>query len=150
MIVEPVEGGVRLRLDRGFVDFLLQFPDVLDAVEPGIDDPASRRLMPAVYPDDPDANEEWWGFMSEELDRSRAADRTVFREVMEAAVEGTVVETERVHGLLRVLVESRLALAARLGIETESDYERVDVVEAAVLDSLGRLQVAFLAALQGF
>jgi hypothetical protein len=149
MKVQPVEGGVELQLDDAFVGFLLQFPQMLDSIERGSDDPVARRMEPAVYPDDDAANDEWWGFMSDELDRSRRADRSEFRAVMAASVEGVVVDDESARAVLRVLVESRLALAARIGIETESDYARLGPTEGAMLDSLGQLQVALLAALSG-
>lgn len=147
IVVEPVEGGIRLELDRRVVDFLRGLPELLEEAGADPDDPAAGRLRPAVYPDDAEANEEWWGYMSEELDRSRDADRSTFRAVLEESVGGAMVDSQRAHAVVRVLVEARLVLAARMGIEDEGDYQRLDPDEAAVLDSLGRLQVALLAAL---
>ncbi len=145
--IRQVDDGVELRLPAGLADFLLQLPDALDTVEPGSDDPAADRLNVPVYLDDAESNEEWWGFMGEELSHSRAADRSAFREVVSAARKGTVMSSGEAHAMLRVLAEARLVLAARLGIEIESDYEDLDVPDLAALDALGQLQVALMSVL---
>jgi hypothetical protein len=146
--IKAVAGGVQVHLDRGLVDFLVQFPVVLDSIRRGSDDPASRRLHVPVYLDDSAGNDEWWGFMASELDQSRAADRSAFVEALRASAEGTVLSIAEAHAVVRVLVESRLALAARLGVETEEDYERLGDTENAMLAVLGEMQMAFLVALQ--
>lgn len=148
MIVQPVDDGIRVEMEEELVGFLLQFPRLLATLDRTSDDPAARRLHVPVYLDDPEANGEWWGFMGDELARSRQADRSALVEALTAAVEGTVVSREEAHAIVRVLVEARLVLAARLGIEVESDYERLDEREAAMVQALGELQMAFLWALR--
>jgi hypothetical protein len=145
--IRPVADGVEVKLDRGLVEFLLQFPEMLDGIEAGSDDPAAGRLHVPVYLDDPDANGEWWQFMGDELDQSRQADRSAFREALAASVRGTVVSRPEAFAMVRVLNESRLALAARAGIEVEEDYERVGDRESMMLQALAELQMAFLWAL---
>jgi hypothetical protein len=48
-----------------------------------------------------------------------------------------LVDQEQALGILRVANEARLVLAARLGIEVESDYENLDVEGAVSLHYLG-------------
>ena len=145
--IKPVPDGVEVKLDRHLVEFLLQFPELLDQVRPGNDDPAANRLHVPVYLDDPDANGEWWQFMGGELDESRRADRSAFREALQASVKGTVVSRQEAYAMVRVLAESRLAVAARLGIEVEDDYERLGEHETMMLQALCEMQMAFLWAL---
>ena len=64
-------------------EFLSDVLELLDAIPTTGDDPATRRLQVPVYLDDPEANDEWWLFMGEELAVARAADRNVYRRVME-------------------------------------------------------------------
>ncbi|MGF1667568.1 MAG: DUF2017 family protein [Acidimicrobiia bacterium] len=147
MKIKPVRNGVEVKLDRGIVEFLLQFADMLDGIQPGSDDPAANRLHVPVYLDDPDANGEWWQYMGSELDESRRADRSAYREALSASVKGTVVSKLEAYAMVRVLNESRLALAARVGVEIEDDYERLGDHEAMMLQALAELQMGFLQAL---
>ena len=82
--------------------------------------------------------------MRDELDQARAADRSAFLELVAAARQGAEASPDEAEAFLRVLVEARLVLAARLGIEVEEDYERVPVPDAAVLDYLGGLQTLLI------
>ena len=147
MKIKPVRNGVEVKLDRRIVEFLLQFADMLDGIQPGSDDPAANRLHVPVYLDDPDANSEWWQYMGSELDESRRADRSAYREALSASVKGTVVSKLEAYAMVRVLNESRLALAARVGVEIEDDYERLGDHEAMMLQALAELQMGFLQAL---
>jgi len=145
--VRPHPEGVELRLDSTIVGFLLQFPAGLDAIERGSDDPAARRLNIPVYLDDQDADREWWGLMGGELDEGRAADRAAFARAIGDSTDGVVVDRDTAHAMLRVLVESRLALAARLGVDVEEDYENLDTADAGALQLLAELQMGVMAAL---
>lgn len=147
MKIKPVRDGVEVELDRGIVEFLLQFADMLDGIQPGSEDPAANRLHVPVYLDDPDANGEWWQYMGGELDESRRADRSAYREALAASVKGTVISKLEAYAVVRVLNESRLALAARVGVEIEDDYERLGDREAMMLQALAELQLGFLQAL---
>lgn len=139
--------GIRITLPEGLVEFLADVPAALDHVGAVDDDPADERLHVAVYPGDEEADGEYWRWMGDELDHSRAADRSAFAGLIEAAADGVVASIGEAHGFLRVLVEIRLALAARLGVDTESDYEALSETDAVVLDTLAELQLLLLRAL---
>lgn len=147
MKIGRAQDGVEIEIERGLVDFMLQFPELLDQIDRASDDPAAARLNVPVYLDDPESNEEYWSLMSSELDRSREADRSAFREVLDAAPGGTLASREEAYAMVRVLNEARLALAARFGVEIESDYQTLDVSEADILQALAELQMALLWAL---
>lgn len=138
---------VRITLPEGLVEFLEDVPAALDLVGHSESDPASSRMQVPVYLDDSAANEEYWRWMGGELDESRSADRSAFTLVVESATNGVDVSLGEANAFLRVLVEIRLALAARLGVQVEADYARLDHTDAVVLDTLGELQVLLLRAL---
>ncbi|HEX5696516.1 MAG TPA: DUF2017 family protein [Acidimicrobiia bacterium] len=102
-------------------------------------DPAADRLMVPVYLNDPDANEEWWRLMGQDLDAARQADRAVFSKMVtgEAPV---VLDLEEADAVLRVLNEVRLALGARLGIEVAADHDELAEESRQVMDYLGWIQ----------
>jgi hypothetical protein len=140
--------GVRITLPAGLVEFLQDVPTALDLVGAQDDDPAAARFKLPIYLDDSDANDEYWRWMGTELDEARSADRSAFALTLEEASEGVDVSVAEAHGILRVLVEIRLALAARLGVTVEADYSSLDHTDAVVLDTLAELQLLLLAALR--
>lgn len=102
-------------------------------------DPAADRLNVPVYLDDPDANQEWWRLMGQDLDAARRADRAVFGKVVSA--DGDVVLNEEdADAVLRVLNEARLALGARFGIDVEEDHDQIPQDSRQVMDYLGWIQ----------
>jgi len=144
-VSEP--NGIRMTLPEGLAGFLADVPAALDLVGTVAEDPAGRRLRPDVYPADDAADAEYWRWMGSELDESRAADRSAFRTLVESAVDGVVASRAEAEGVLRVLVEIRLALAARLGVVAEEDYRGLDETDSVVLDTLAELQALLLRAL---
>lgn len=136
--------GIELRIPEPLAGWLSDLPELLESVGDREDDPAAGRLNVPVYLDDPEANTEWWDWMGGELDAGRAADRSAFRELVEAAPDGVVASEEEAHAFLRVLVEGRLVLAARLGVEVEGDYDDLPEEQAAALQALAELQVLLL------
>jgi len=102
-------------------------------------DPAADRLTVPVYLDDPEANEEWWRLMGQDLDAARRADRAVFSRMV-VGEEAVTLETEEADAVLRVLNEARLALGARLGVDVEADHNSLPEESRQVLDYLGWLQ----------
>ena len=90
---------------------------------PGVD-PAADRLNVPVYLDNPDANEEWWRLMGQDLVASRRADRAVFGKMVGSDVP-IVLTPQEADAVLRVLNQARLALGARLGIDVEEDHEQL-------------------------
>lgn len=144
----PTPDGILITLPEGLVDFLQDVPTALDLVGRTEEDPAAERFHVAIYPDDGAANDEYWRWMEGELDQSRAADRSAFATILESATTGVVISEGEAHGVLRVLVEIRLAVAARLGVETEEDFRNLDHTDAVVLDTLAELQLLLLGAMR--
>lgn len=142
------ENGIAMRLSTADAEVLAQLPVLLDHVGQTSDDPAAERLGVPVYLDDPEANAEYWKWMAPELDAGRTADRSAFTELVATAPDGVVASFEEAQAFLRVLVEARLALAARLGVDVEDDYERLGAEESAILDYLGSLQVLLIRELE--
>ncbi len=143
----PTTDGIRITLPAGLVEFLQDVPTALDHVGSTPDDPAADRFRVPVYLDDGESNDEFWRWMGTELDESRAADRSAFSLILESADQGVVASLGEASGFLRVLVEIRLALAARLGVQVEADYQKLDHTDAVVLDTLAELQVLLLQAM---
>jgi hypothetical protein len=141
--------GIRVRLPEGLVRFLADVPAVLARVGLDPDDPAASRLSVPVYLDDPESNAEYWRWMGSDLDEGRRDDRSIFTRVTESAgdPEGMVVSDDEAAALVRVLAETRLVLAARMGVEVESDYESLDESQSEVLDVLAHLQLLLIAEL---
>ena len=127
-------------------EFLADVLELLGSIPTTGDDPATQRLQVPVYLDDPEANSEWWLFMGEELSIARAADRNLYRRVMET--DGKLeLTTEEADAFLRVLNEGRLALGARFGLEVEDDHDRLPEEQRQVLDYLGWVLEEMTAAL---
>lgn len=130
--------GVEVQVGADHLLALELIPDLLDSVGSAEGDPAVRRLTPSAYPDDQEAQEEYGRMINPELEREREADRRILGNLLaareRAAVSGkkgekfgasgtsetTVLSNEDAEGLLRVMNESRLTLASRLGIEDEA------------------------------
>ncbi|HEY7565731.1 MAG TPA: DUF2017 family protein [Acidimicrobiia bacterium] len=143
----PTPDGILVTLEPDDLEFLSQLPEFLDSLGSPEDDPAAARLRVPVYLDDPDASAEWWRLMESELGQARIADRSAFGLIVEAAAAGTTASTAEAEAFLRVLNEGRLALAARLAVEVEEDYERLSEADRGALDYLASLQQLLLAAL---
>lgn len=118
-----------------FLGDVLPFLATVGATE---GDPASVRLNVPVYLDDPDANDEWWRLMGQDLDAGRKADRVAY-EAMIAAQESEL-SVEDANAVMRVLNEARLALGARLGLDVEDDHDRLPEASRQTLDYLGWIQ----------
>jgi len=141
------EGTVKMALGEGEVAFLRHLASLLDEIgsEPG--DPAAERLNVTPYLDDADASDEYRRLMLPELEQSRAADRSAFEELLSAAPGGVEMSRGEAEAMIRVLVEARLALASRMKVEVEADYQDLDGENAAALDYLAHLQLALIRAL---
>jgi hypothetical protein len=129
-------GSVIVTLSRDERRFLSQVLDLLADVGKIEDDPAEARLAVPVYLDNPEANDEWWRLMGEELDISRRSDRDLYRRV--TTKDGpTMLDENEADAFLRVLNEGRLAFAARIGLEVEDDHDWLPELEMQALDYLG-------------
>jgi hypothetical protein len=120
---------------------LRQFSELVDEHRTTLD-PALARLVPAAYPDDPAASEEFGRLTRDDLLGRRADDAgTVLRSLTgtglgddPAALDETDAALPRVLALdeddaaawMRTLTAIRLVLATRLGIATETDGDPDD------------------------
>jgi hypothetical protein len=114
------DGDYRLRLSDGERELLGRLPRELIqllAADPG--DPALQRLRPAVYEDDPEAEDEFRRLMSKELEEGR---RQALRVLAETAGRDRLT-SEELDAWLRALTDLRLALGTRLDV-TEEVYTR--------------------------
>lgn len=102
-------------------------------------DPAADRLNVPVYLDDPDANQEWWRLMGQDLESARRADRAIFRKAV-SNDEPVILDDEEADAVLRVLNEARLALGARFGLDVEADHDELPEDSRQVIDYLGWIQ----------
>src|SRR5512134_3724287 len=122
-VPSPIErtrqGDYRLRLSDGERELLERLPAellALLAAEP--DDPALRRLRPAAYEDDPEAEDEYRRLMDAELEEGR---RDALRLLAETAARDRLT-AEELDAWLRALTDLRLALGTRLAV-TEDVYQ---------------------------
>ena len=116
----PRSGGIELKLRGEEVDALALMMPVLSTVGTGDGDPAAERLSVAAYPEDREAQAEYGRHMDPELDKHRRLDRAVVASSLEAARRGSVrLDPAEADSWLMVINETRLVLAARLGIEEE-------------------------------
>ncbi|MCD9154684.1 DUF2017 domain-containing protein [Aeromicrobium duanguangcaii] len=96
------------------------------------EDPVLARLLPDAYRDDPQESAEFRRFTEQSLSSGKVANAHVVIESLEDGgldVGAKHVEVEldepQVMAWLRALTDIRIALAVRLGIETEEDAERL-------------------------
>lgn len=135
----PAESALLVRL-AGELGQLLAEPDA--------DDPALLRLLPEAYPDDPEASAEFRHYTTESLAQRKIANGGVVASSLAAGLKGDVtLDAQAAQAWLRSLTDIRLALASRLGIETEED-EGDDPGTLGVYHWLGFLQESLLIALE--
>ncbi len=137
-------GGISVDLGEGEVEFLRQLVSLLSEVGGDDGDPAAERLDVTPYLDDPDASDEYRRLMAPELDQARIADRSAFVELLALTGTGVEMSPAEAEAALRVLVEGRLVLAARMKVEVEEDYQRLDPESASALAYLGHLQLELM------
>jgi hypothetical protein len=138
--------GIRVELSPEERMFLGDVLPLLAGIGAPGSDPAADRLTVPVYLDDPEANEEWWRLMGQDLEAGRQSDRAIFQKMV-SSEEGTVLEGEEADAVLRVLNQARLALGARLGIDVESDHDDLPEDSRQVMDYLGWIQEELTVAL---
>ena len=121
--------------ERGFLRDALT---LLGSIGDQPDDPADRRLNVPVYLSSPTNDEEWRSGFGSSLEAGRLADRSVFGSWLDSTQPATL-SIEDADAVVRVINETRLALAARLGIDVAADYEKLDEMDRQALDYLGWL-----------
>jgi hypothetical protein len=136
---KTVRGGIKVQFSSEERVFLGDVLPMLAGIGTSQSDPAAERLRVPVYLDDPEANDEWWRLMGEDLEAARRFDRTVFQRVV-AADTPVVLDEDDANAMLRVLNEARLTLGARLGIDVEADHDQISEDGRQVMDYLGWVQ----------
>jgi hypothetical protein len=131
--------GIRVDLSEEERLFLGDVAPLLAGIGAPGADPAADRLQVPVYLDDPEANDEWWRLMGQDLEAARQADRIVFQRVV-SSDEPVTLDAEEADAMLRVLNQARLALGARFGIDVEADHDELPEDSRQVLDYLGWIQ----------
>lgn len=112
-------------------DPLAQLIGMTGPVQPP-EDPVLARLLPDAYRDEPDDAAEFRRFTEQSLSSAKVANaRTVIQSLedggMDVGAKNIEVELDEaeVMAWLRALTDIRLALAVRLGIDSEDDVERL-------------------------
>ena len=101
----------------GFVD---QLEEVLSAEH---SDPRLRRLFPTAYHENPDLDEEYQGYMRDELSQSRAASIASVREVL---LSPETLTEAQLYAFMMVLNSLRLVLGTLLGVSEDEDTDDID------------------------
>lgn len=136
---QSTSDGIEVELNPEERIFLGDVLPLLAGIGTPGDDPAADRLKVPVYLDDPEANEEWWRLMGQDLQAARQSDRAIFKRVVESE-EPVLLDDEEADAFLRVLNEARLALGARFRVEVEADHDELPEDSRQVLDYLGWIQ----------
>ena len=118
--------------------FLSDALTLLGSVGDQPDDPADRRLNVPVYLGSDGDDEEWRSGFGSSLEAGRLADRSTFSSWLGSS-QPAAIPIEHAEAVVRVLNETRLALAARLGIDVAADYDSIDEIDRQALDYLGWL-----------
>lgn len=148
---DAVERDMLAQLTSELIDLLTETdagPDA--AADPSLPrDPALERILPDAYRDDPDAAAEFRRFTEDDLVAHKTGNALALARA--AAASGAVVLDEsEVLPWLRAITDLRLALATRLGIETDDDEGSDDpelVPAKAAYWWLGELQERLIRAL---
>jgi uncharacterized protein DUF2017 len=98
--------------------------EALDGMRAGSGDfdPATARLFPGAYLDDPERDAEYRRLMHDELDAGRRAALETF----EASVDAEELDHDQVQAWLRTLNDIRLLLGTRLDVTEEQASRQVD------------------------
>ncbi|HPU12345.1 MAG TPA: DUF2017 domain-containing protein [Aeromicrobium sp.] len=145
LVANLVRQVVELLLDRNAPaasepDPLAQLIGMTGPLAPP-EDPVLARLLPDAYRDDPDESAEFRRYTEQALTSGKVENAQIVLETLasgglELGAPAVEVELDEAQLLawLRVLTDVRLALAVRLGIETDEDAERLaDETEEAVV-----------------
>ena len=144
-----VDGGVEVSLSGPEIAVLSRLGSLLGGAGVENDDPARERLLPVVYPDDPEASREFDRLASKERVEARSVDREAFVAGLTAAASGTtMLRAEDAAAWARVLGEARIVVASRKGLfETGLPEGPIDDPEVAFLTFLGLLQEELVGAM---
>jgi hypothetical protein len=130
--------GIRVRLSTEERAVLATLPDVIASV-----DDAGGRFDYRAHPDDPEAEDRYRDLVGDDLSSGREADRRRYAETLAESI----IEPDTAEAWMRVVGDARLALAHRLGIESdgwEAHHDPSASPDAALLAYLGYIQDALV------
>ena len=146
--IRPARGGVEVRLGAQEREVLTRIIDDLAA-----DLGTAARTAPRAY-EDADLEAEYASWTRPAVAEGRRADVAAVREALATGSDRRRLDEAAALQWLRVLNHLRLVAAARLGIDADGWEERMpaaalDRDEMAMLELLGWMQEAMIAALDG-
>ena len=123
-----------------------------------LDDPVLARLFPDAYPDDDHASGEFRRLTQERQRRARLSDAGLVLAALRASAHGerpVEIPFAEAPAWLKTLTSVRLALAVRLGIESEADARALEALDESdprsyvrsIYEWAGYLQEGLLASL---
>lgn len=126
-LVEAVDGAFRVNLSRIEQRVLQQAFDDLRVMIVN-DDPATRRLTPTAYVDDPALDEEYRKMIGDDLQSSQLA---AF-DVVEHSIDGSTISRDELEAWMRSVNAVRLVIGTQLDVgedeplvdKTDPDYPR--------------------------
>ena len=113
-LVEVVPGGYRVNLAKPEQRVVMETMDEL-RVMLADHDPATRRLFPTAYVDDPDLDAEYQRLVGDDL-RQGQLDAL---DVVERTIDGQVIDRSEAEAWMRAVNGVRLALGTRLDVGEE-------------------------------
>lgn len=153
MRVTRRRGSPRIALEAVEVAVLNTLLDELDELVEGMDqaDASTRRLFPAGYRDDPEAESDFRELTEQTLREARTERYGQLRAVLPEGGGLVEVDAEGAHLWLTVLNDMRLALGTRLGITEDGAFiastGSPDAAAVAIYDWLTTLQDSLVHAL---
>jgi hypothetical protein len=115
-------GGIRVDLPDEEKEVLRHvLPQLRDLLTVGSADDRTRRLFPTAFPDDPDAEAEYRGYMHGEL----VASRLGALDTIESTLETRDLTEEQAVAWLQSINSVRLVLGSLLDVTEELEIERL-------------------------
>ncbi len=145
-LVEAVDDGYRVNLSRIEQRVLQQAFDDLRVMIVN-DDPATRRLTPTAYVDDPALDEEYRKMVGDDL---RASQLAAF-DVVERSIGGSTVTRDELESWMRSVNAVRLVIGTQLDVDEvphDVDKSDPDYPRYVVYDFLSNLLAWIVDALQ--
>ena len=136
-IVQRVEGGYQVNLGRIERQVLQQSFDDLRVLLAD-HDPATRRLFPPAYVDQPELEAEFRGMVGDDLVRSQLE----AIDLVERTIDGATVDRDELEAWMRAINSVRLVIGTRLDIGEEAfevEPDDPDLPLYAVYDFLSSL-----------
>jgi hypothetical protein len=145
-LVDVVPGGYQVNLTKPEQRLIMESMDEL-RVMLADHDPATRRLFPTAYVEDPDLDAEYQRLVGDDL-RQGQIDAL---EVVERTIDGQVMDRAEAEAWMRAVNGVRLALGTRLDVGEEApralDPDDPELHDKVVYEVLNMVLGAFIQAL---